>query len=395
MAKVKIRLSFIFLLFLAFQDVKSQDIPFRTLSEEAQISLITFSSGDAFYTAFGHTAIRVNDPSIQWDLAYNYGTFNLDDPAFYLNFVRGKLQYMLNRESFDLTRRTYIYFDRSITEQVLHLDRDQKQKIFNYLEHNARPENKFYKYSFFYDNCTTRARDVIRHVLGEDYSTNFEGDQRSFRELVQERGAEQPWTRLGAQLLLGSPADSQMDLESSAFLPDNLFFEFAEAKNGNEALVSRTDTLFKESFPRTPSSIPWPFLTTSLLLLVGIIVSMSAWKDSFKMQGFASWFDAIVFFIAGIVGVVLIFMWIGTDHGTTNWNINLAWALPTNLAVAYFISRGLSGKRLTLWLILSLIGIVIAMLLQTFGAQAVPLGIFPFVALLTLRAISRLPKEDT
>jgi len=297
---------FIFIVGLLFfhQQSPAQDsVP--KLSDEARISLITFSPGDPFYTAFGHTAFRVTDPVRFWDESYNYGTFDFDDPNFYLNFVRGKLRYVLNRESFDLTYRTYVYFDRSITEQVLDLSQDQKQHLFEYLEHNSLPENRFYYYDFFYDNCSTRPLTAIQWVLGDQYNSEYKGDPRTFRQVVQERGAEQPWTRLGAQFLLGSPTDVGMTKRSSNFLPDNLFYELASAQNGNKPLVLRTDTLFAESSPRVTSGIAWPFWIFLAVFIVGFVLTMLYLKNKTKWHRSLSWFDSILFFAAGVAGLVL------------------------------------------------------------------------------------------
>jgi len=362
---------------------------YRQLSNEAVISLITFSPGDAFYTAFGHTAIRVNDPSLAWDAAYNYGTFDFDDPAFYLNFVRGKLNYILNVEPFDLTYRTYVYFDRGITEQILELSPDQKQRVFEYLEYNARPENRAYTYSFFYDNCSTRPRNVLRFVLKDSYSTSYSGDQRSFRDVVHERGAAQPWTRLGAQLLLGAPTDTEMDLESSAFLPDNLFYEFAEAKVDGVPLVVSTDTLYSQLSPRESNAFDWPLVFFSLLFVASLILSIASRRNPAKWHKATSWFDSILFFFTGIIGLILILIWIATSHGSTDWNINILWALPTNLVLAYFIAKGSTNKLVAVLILISIAGIILSSSLSLLGPQQFLIPLMPLVLSLMLRLASR------
>jgi hypothetical protein len=38
------------------------------------------------------------------------------------------------------------------------------------------------------------------------------------------------------------------------------------------------------------------------------------------------------------LGILLIFMWVGTDHSMTKSNYNLLWAWPFNVIIAFFIN---------------------------------------------------------
>src|SRR5690606_14945753 len=136
------------------------------LSEHAEISVITCGPYQGeLYSAFGHSAFRVHDPINQYDAAYNYGVFNFNQPNFYLNFTRGYLYYQLGVYDYPSFEAHYIEQDRYFHEQVLDLTPDQKQKLFDYLQWNAMPENSFYRYDYFYNNCATKMRDVVKYVL--------------------------------------------------------------------------------------------------------------------------------------------------------------------------------------------------------------------------------------
>jgi hypothetical protein len=133
----------------------------QQLSDQAVISLITADPGEELYSLFGHSAIRVKDTVNNQDLVFNYGTFNFNTPNFYMKFTRGKLLYMLSIQQFDRFKRSYEYEKRDLKEQILNLTQDQKQAIFQFLLWNYQPENRYYKYDFFFDNCATRIRDVF------------------------------------------------------------------------------------------------------------------------------------------------------------------------------------------------------------------------------------------
>jgi len=147
------------LLILFFSTSKisfSQD----TSSSRLRISLITCSPGNELYSIFGHSAIRVIDSNSVSDIVFNYGTFNFDED-FYLKFVRGKLNYYLSAANLNDFLFEYIATGRGVSEQVLDLSPQEKATIFHYLLENIKEENKFYQYDFFYNNCTTRLRDII------------------------------------------------------------------------------------------------------------------------------------------------------------------------------------------------------------------------------------------
>ncbi|HWJ28198.1 MAG TPA: DUF4105 domain-containing protein, partial [Flavisolibacter sp.] len=127
---------------------------------DLRITLLTCAPGSELYSTFGHTALRVQDEHAGLDLVFNYGTFVFDDD-FYMKFIRGKLLYSLSVENFDDFIYEYKLESRSVQEQVLQLSCQEKQQLFHALQVNARPENRDYKYDFLFDNCTTRARDIV------------------------------------------------------------------------------------------------------------------------------------------------------------------------------------------------------------------------------------------
>ena len=158
-------------LFALFFMLNAYIVSAQKLSPEAEISVLTLGPGKTeLYSAYGHSAIRVNDPVYGYDAAYNYGTFDFNQPNFYLNFTRGTLIYKLSVQDAKRFIEDYQYHDRSIVEQVLNLTPGQKQLVFDYLQNNAKPENADYYYDYFYDNCATRILYVFEEALNEEIS---------------------------------------------------------------------------------------------------------------------------------------------------------------------------------------------------------------------------------
>ena len=323
-----LRYSIILFLFLNTASLKSQD------SCGLRISLLTCSPGAELYSVFGHNALRVVDSVAGTDIVYNYGTFDFDDPNFYTKFVRGKLMYFLSQQSFQNFKYEYEYFKRGIIEQVLSFDCTEKKAIQARLFDNMQEQKRYYKYDFLKDNCTTRLRDIIFNSasLKKDslrLSYSISSSYRDYLHAYLDR-AKMPWTTLGIDLLLGFGADIKMSLYHSMFLPDYLQKEVGQTNIGNKKLVSLENVLVEDLQP-SPKSSPLfglPMFIFSILSAIIIFLGYSQ-KDSIKF--YQRGFERVSFLIIGLLGMLLVFTWFGTDHQSFSYNLNILWAFPLNI----------------------------------------------------------------
>lgn len=300
-----------------------------------RISLLTCAPGEELYSTFGHTALRVQDTSTGSDLVFNYGTFEFG-PDFYTKFIRGKLLYFLSVEAFTDFEYVYKYESRSIYEQIIHLSCIEKQKLYAALLTNAKEENRYYRYDFLFDNCTTRAGDMV--VKNSDTPVAFKNilpeDAPSFRNLIHSylHAGSQYWSKLGIDILLGAKLDRKVSNREAMFLPDYLLKGFDSAFVNNRPLVSPAQTILNMPSPLKEKSIFTPIVIFSLLL--GLVIVISFLRSNW-MRTFISLFDFLFFFALGLTGLLLLFMWFGTDHTVCRNNYNLLWALPTNAVMAF------------------------------------------------------------
>ena len=173
-----------------------------------RITLLTCSPGEELYTSWGHSALRVENRSNHSDLIYNYGTFDFDDPSFYSKFIQGKLLYFVSVDSFENFVYEYRYYQRGITEQILNLSCEEKQRLSAALQENAKEENKYYQYDFLSDNCTTRLRDMVfRNLAGTITTRNILPQPNiTFRKLIHQYldSGREYWSQLGIDILLVS-----------------------------------------------------------------------------------------------------------------------------------------------------------------------------------------------
>lgn len=359
------------------------------LSSEAQVSLMTCAPSDALYASWGHTAFRVKDPIQGLDLIYNYGTFNFNAPNFYGKFIRGKLNYMLNVERFQDFYRQYTYLQRSVYEQVLNLSPEQKQHLFEFLVNNAREENKDYLYDPIFDNCATRPRDVLLNTLeGSVHFPDLHAESPlTFRDILDEYMTHNSWVDLGIDLILGKKMDAPTRPYDQMFIPDYLMREVSravirESGGAERPLVASGTYILRFNDTNHPSGLPHPLWLTGLLLMLALLVSAIGWRKKTYRYGF----DLFFFALLGIMGVVMLFMWMGTDHQITRDNFNLLWAWPLHLLVAPF----LVGKRRT-WVVAYFIlaGGISALLLLSWGHffQEFHPAVWPFMLIVVLRSI--------
>lgn len=356
----------------------------RKLSSSAQISLMTVAPGSELYSTFGHSAVRVFDPVERIDRVYNYGTFDFDQPNFYMNFCRGKLLYMLDLEPNRSFQKGNLAEERFMKEQVLGLNDAQKGRLFNLLEDNALEENRYYKYDFFYDNCATRIRDIVNLSAFEQVRFDTAGFSKgiTLRQMLKPYLAAHPWTDFGIDLVLGAPADKIASPEQAMFLPDGLHDGFAKAKlpDGTPLVVS------ENRIPEGSSSTPekrsggpgQPFWAMLLVLIIGAATMFN--------KRAAVIFDTIFWLVLGIGGLIIGFLWFFTDHGATKTNLNLFWALPTHLLFFYRRKRTPNTE-----LYFMVTGIVAAMLLfcWTFLPQEFPIAALPILVLILIKGLWR------
>ena len=312
--------------------------PAQTDSCGIRISLLTCTPGTELYSTFGHSAFRVVDSTDNADLVFNYGTFDFYDPKFYNKFVKGKLLYFVSIDSLPSFLAEYDYYKRGITEQVINISCKDKQKLLAALFENAKEENKYYRYDFNYDNCTTRLRDMLEKAVQQQLETKniLPKPGTTFRNLIHvylDRGGQQ-WSKLGIDMLLGNPMDKKVTNREAMFLPDYLLMAFDSSELNGQPVVQEKKILLNyfESY-KTKSGIT-PFIVFGVLFLLIAALSFftrNSWNLFFKI------FDFFFFLMVGLIGVLILFMWFGTEHAMCKNNFNLLWALPTHLPIAFML----------------------------------------------------------
>lgn len=371
-----------------------------SLSDQTTVSLLTMLPGKEVYSLFGHSSIRIHDPASGLDWTYNYGTFDFQQSFFVLRFLRGTLDYILDSAPFENELERYRQLERPIIEQRLNLPPETTRELFRFLEWNAQPENRAYRYDFFYDNCSTRILDAFDRSLTITGSSPIvlseESSDETFRQFLQPYIENRPWLQTGINVGLGLPADKHPTPRQRTFLPIELMNEMDRARINGRPLVATRDTLFWiPGYGNASKPIPWPLLLTSVLLAVALGLTFRQWR--IPPSQLARGFDALLFSLTGFCGLILLLLWVASDHDAPNWNLNLLWAWPTHLVAAWPLRKAsppLRGWRRYLLATAIITGLLA--LAWPWLPQPLSLAAWPLAATLAIRGFTRgfLKAED-
>ena len=349
-------------------------------ADSIQISLLTCSAGKEVWAQYGHTAIRYYDKESGEDFAINYGTFSFDQSYFIPRFVLGMTDYRMGVQPMDIFLAQYSYEGRGVVEQVLNLSAEDKEVIYKALQENMKPENVVYRYNYFFDNCTTRARDMlINHLHGKVVYPPAEEDA-TFRSMIHKWNYKYEWSQFGEDLLLGVNADRKTTKSEQQFLPENLRSDFAKATYNGKPLVKETNVLLTAKADTVGPAFPLSPLTVAILFAV---VSLLIMLFSYRKQRVYWVWDAALMLISGILGIVF-FIMIFSQHPCVSINFIIFFFNPLPL---FFLYSTIKKKKVTWWKIWGVL-IILGLLGSIF--QEMPLPILIVASFLLLHCILHL-----
>lgn len=386
MRQVLSKLSLYGLLFLGFLCLEANGQ--IKLTEEAEIAVVTIGpyQGEV-WSAFGHGGIRIYDSARRMDWFYDYGVFDFEQENFFLNFAKGLLKYRIGVREYQQFLKVQKYYNRSINEQYLNLTWEEKQEVFDYLQNNAKPENAEYLYNYVYDNCATKIKDVLTKVHPDKikFDLSYKEEGKTIRDLMDDYLDLQPWGEFGINLGLGTQIDKEATAEEYMFLPDYIFkaFEGAEIDRDSASipLVAKTVNAFIPEKEDQENAILSPLNAFIILFfVVGFITNRN-----FKTGKRTKWLDTLLFALVGFAGCWVAFLWFGTAH-LSKWNLNILWAIPFHLPIAFFINKDPLRGFMKLYFKIVAIGYCILLVVWPLLPQPLGMALVPLVLALILRA---------
>ena len=299
----------------------------RLQVDETEIWLVTYGPGEIYWQRFGHNAIWIRDPGLGLDHVFNFGFFDFAQQNFFLRFVQGRMLYFSAARPAREEFADYINEDRSIRAQRLDFSPRQKLRLTEYLLEEIKPENRDYLYDYYANNCSTRVRDAINRALDGILEAEFQPAPapQTWRDHTRRLTSGDFWFYLGLEIGLGAPVDRAISRWDEMFIPAKLAEAVESVEYTGAGMVQPLvleDVVLYESSSEPPATSPrawWPrYLMASLGALFG------TWLLSrFSLPGLVPVLSRSWLVFSGLVGLALLFIWLGTDHSVASLNLNL------------------------------------------------------------------------
>ncbi len=311
-------------------------VPGATPGDSLTVSLMTIGAGDDVWERFGHNALVVRDGRTGSAVAYNWGMFDFNQPNFVWRFLTGDTRYWMQGFDAPALAEHYAHVEnRSVYLQELALTAAQRAAVRDFVDWNSREENRYYRYDYYRDNCSTRVRDLLDRTLGGALRAALVGAPTgtTYRSHTRRLTDGDPATYTGIQLALGRPADAPLDAWEESFLPVRMMAHLRgvrlRAADGRLVpLVASERTVFAAARPPEPAGPPSHVVAYGLAgVALALLFALGAW-----LAAQAGGVGRLVFgllagvwtLLLGFFGTALLLAGTVTKHAPymgRNWNL--------------------------------------------------------------------------
>lgn len=364
----------------------------QALSEEARISILTSAPYDAaVFTVYGHAALRVNDPQQELDIIFNYGIFDFTKPNFIFRFVKGETDYKLGVADYLSYIIEYQMRGSDVTEQVLDLLPEEKERLFNALLINNRPENRVYRYNFFFDNCATRLPALIEEYVRGEVVYHHPPEPKTFRELINYCTRKQPWLTFGCDIVVGCPADRLITPHEMMFLPSYVERELGNATvrrtDGTERPLVEATHVVEASGEEDEAFQGIGSVLTPMVCAWGVFFLVAALTyREWRRKRYYKAVDCVLFMMAGLAGVIVFFLSFFSSHPCMWPNWNLIWLHPLHGVAAILFCVKKAERAAYYYHFINFAALTLMLLGWYFIPQYLNMAFIPLVATLWLRS---------
>jgi hypothetical protein len=355
---------------------------------DTSVCLITCGPGIETYSIYGHSALRVVIPGKKSDNVYNWGLFDFSEPNFTWKFAKGRLNYLLGVESMQNFLQSYFYEKRFVQSQRINLTAGETAQLISLINENLKPANIKYRYDFFYDDCSTRIRDIIEKSIGGKllYPPDVNDKQPTFRDMVGKYQHPYPWLTFGIHLIMGSPGDKKASFRDRMFLPIDLQDGLSETVINRDGkmipLLQNPDIILDYPAPDVKKNILLmpAFVFTYLLIIVIILPALIRSKKYIRL------FDIIILAVFSVMAIMMVFFNFFTDHQQMRWNLNIIWLNPFILICFMILLLNRKGE---IWFRVLFYISVIFLVLHLFLPQSFNIAFLPLTIILIVRSSVR------
>jgi len=361
---------------------------FSQADSSIDVYLLTCAPGTATYSIYGHSALRIVDNAAQTDLVYNWGVFDFGTPNFVWKFAKGRLDYMLGVYPFDRFIQEYFYEARAVYSQKVNLEQDEIAALRSLINENLRPENVSYRYDFFYDDCSTRIRDLFEKVLDRKliYPPDETNNSPSFRAKIREYSGVYPWLKMGIDLLMGTPGDKTALFRDRMFLPDDLKSNLAQAVVSRDRRMEPLMQPVVTILDFDPPVYKHTFYTSPFFIFTLLFITVFLLSAFFRNKTAMNYIDIFIFFCYSILAIMMVFFNFFTDHLQMKMNLNIIWFNPLILVCLYCI---IFSKSCSSWFRYVFFLSIVFLPLALITPGRINISFLPVILILSLRSAAR------
>jgi len=317
----------VFLLVFTFSSVFAQGDP-----DDLLFKIAVFGPADELFGWWGHAALVVENTRWNFARSYDWGINSHPNESFIMDSINGEVQYRV--AVFSHRVDIYVEEDRDIVIYTLNLDRRAKEIILSYVENLVKPENCYYEYHEFLDNCSTGVRDAIDLGTGGQFRAFFEviPGRFSYRQHVLRYSWFRPFPDWLLSFLMGQNLDERITAWDEMFLPVEIGrnivdFSYIDHSGAERNLVSSIE-MIHASKSRLPvlnkPLVTWPlYLAVSLLIMI-LLFLFDAMRNKFPafsrvLLGISHCFFGLL--LGGLGYVLVIGLSMNTDYVKDNINV--------------------------------------------------------------------------
>lgn len=354
------------------------------MADSSDVYIITCAPGTESYSIYGHTALRVAVRGTTFDRVYNWGIFDFSTPNFAYRFAKGRLDYLLGAYSYEDFLREYIAEERSVWSQKLNLTTAEKEKLFELINENLKPENVKYRYDFFFDNCATRVRDIVAAAATDTviFPVTEKRKQKSFRKLVDPNQKVLPWLDLGADMLLGLQADKKATPSDEMFLPvhlmNNMLKTIIVHDGISEPLAGTAEVVADFTATDKPGAGAWiPQGVFYLVLILILLITFVFGKPKLEKAT-----DFVLYLIYSIIAVLLVFTNLFSEHDALHFNLlflGINILIPVLFVFLFTRNKAVTLSRIAFFVTLSWLPV------SLIAGQGINPALIPLVLIIMVR----------
>lgn len=330
------------------------------MAAPVRVGVMTMQPGAVFWERFGHNAIVIDDGERM--TSYNFGFFDPSEDGFTGNFIKGRMNYLLAALPLEQDLSYYRRAGRGVSIQWLDLDAAQRENIAQRLAYLAKPENARYRYDYFTNNCATQVRDVIDQALAGQLQKQMSASSlgNSYRSESVRLAWPARWMAMGFDLAMNADTDKTLNRWQDAFIPMRLQDSMDEIHLvDGRALVKSKQELLPDTLKPPPDELPQWSLSA---LIIGLVLGGLFFVADRRLPKAFNAMALVYGGLCGLIGTVLLSVWIATEHHFAHGNYNLLLFSPLSwLALGlYFIrNRSLAGQRAFVLTIMILAGMAV------------------------------------